>query len=87
MPSEPDVIDDATTALVAAGLDRAVVRRVLVEVRRRWSGCGVYIRTTDRAATDETIRQGLEAGERPETIARKAGVSARTVRRRASTWF
>lgn len=85
MPSEPDVIDDATNALVAAGLDCAVVRRVLVEVRHRWSG-QTYIRSTDRSR-DEIIRQGLEAGERPETIARKAGVSARTVRRRASSWF
>ena len=85
MPSEPDVIDDTAAALVAAGLDRAIVRRVLVEVRSRWVG-QVYIRATDRSR-DEIIRQGLEAGERPETIARKAGVSARTVRRRASTWF
>ena len=85
--SEPDLIDDATARLVAAGLDREIVRRVLSEVRRRWSGCEVYIRTTDRAATDETIRQGLEAGEPPEAIARRAGVSARTVRRRASSWF
>lgn len=86
MPSEPDVIDDATNALVAAGLDRAIVRRVLVEIRHRWGGSQVYIRATDRSR-DEIIRQGLEAGERPEAIARKAGVSARTVRRRASSWF
>lgn len=83
--SEPDLIDDATAALVAAGLDRAIVCRVLVEVRHRWSG-QTYVRSIDRSR-DEVIRQGLEAGERPETIARKAGVSARTVRRRASRWF
>ena len=82
---EPDLIDDATAALVAAGLDRAIVRRVLVEVRHRWSG-QVYIRSTD-PSRDDIIRQGLEAGEKPLAIARKAGVSARTVRRRASSWF
>lgn len=80
-----DVLDDAAESLARAGIDPTVVRRVLADVRARWCG-QVYIRATD-PARDEIIRLGLAAGETPETIARKAGVSTRTIRRRRSAWF
>ena len=81
-----DPIDTAAELLTRFNVEAEVRRVILTELRRQWGGAQVYIRSTD-PSRDDTIRQGLEAGERPEAIARKAGVSARTVRRRASRWF
>ena len=82
-----DPIDTAAELLTRFNVEAEVRRVILTELRRQWGGVQVYIRATDRASIDDTIRQGLESGDRPEAIARKAGVSARTVRRRASRWF
>lgn len=82
-----DPIDTAAELLTRFNVEVSVRRTIVSELRRQWGGVQVYIRATDRASIDDTIRQGLESGERPEAIAKRAGVSARTVRRRASTWF
>lgn len=85
MPEDP--VDSVARLLARLNVEGEVRRTIVSELRRQWGGEQVYIRATDRASIDDTIRQGLEAGEKPEAIARKAGVSSRTVRRRASTWF
>lgn len=80
-----DVLDDAAESLARAGLDQTIVRRVLAEVRVRWCG-QVYIRMRDPSA-DVEIRRALESGQPPREVARRVGVSERTIRRRRSAWF
>jgi DNA-binding NarL/FixJ family response regulator len=81
-----DVLDDAAESLMHAGIDPSLVRRILAEVRVRWAGCDVYIRQRDPSA-DDVIRKALEAGSPIREVARRVGVSERTVRRRRSAWL
>jgi DNA-binding NarL/FixJ family response regulator len=81
-----DVLADVSDALIAEGVDVAIVRRVLVQVRTRWAGERVYIRQSGPEREAE-IRMRIQAGEHLDHIARKAGVSPSTVRRRRSSWL
>lgn len=80
-----DPIHDAELALIAAGLDRAIIRRVLAQVRCRWAG-DVYVRARD-PEIDTEIRARLEAGEPPVQIAHRVGVHRSTITRRRSRWL
>ena len=80
-----DVLDDAAESLMHAGIDPSLVRRILADVRVRWAG-QVYIRQRDPAA-DDAIRKALEAGSPIREVARRAGVSERTIRRRRAVWL
>lgn len=81
-----DVLDDVASELIHAGLDAERVRGVLQRVRVRWAGCDAYIRQRDPSA-DDVIRKALEAGSPIREVARRVGVSERTVRRRRSAWL
>lgn len=81
-----DVLDEAAAELIQAGLDAERVQGVLRQVRARWSGCEVYIRQRE-PATEVEIRRALESGQPLREVARRAGVSERTIRRRRSMWF
>ena len=83
--SAADVLDDAADSLMRAGIDAETVRQILAEVRGRWAG-QVYIRQRDPAA-DDAIRQALEAGRPIREVARRVGVSERTIRRRRAVWL
>ena len=83
MPVDP--LDDALQSLLAAGLDADTCRRVLRVVRKRWVG-QCYVRSRD-PGIDEVIRAGIEAGETSERVARRAGVSISTIKRRRSKWL
>jgi GrpB-like predicted nucleotidyltransferase (UPF0157 family) len=82
-----DALADMTDALIAAGLEVVVVRRVAREVRTRWGGSAVYIHAVDRAARDETAREALARGASIQEAARAAECSPSTIRRRRSEWF
>ena len=81
-----DVLDDAAESLTRAGVDAVLVRRVLSDVRIRWGGAQTYIRQRDPSAESE-IRRALESGQTPREVARRVGISERTIRRRRSAWF
>ncbi|MCK7461102.1 MAG: helix-turn-helix domain-containing protein [Sphingobacterium sp.] len=79
------MLDDAAESLAQAGIDPSIVRHVLADVRARWVG-QVYIRQRDPSAEVE-IRRALESGQPLREVARRVGVSERTIRRRRSAWF
>jgi GrpB-like predicted nucleotidyltransferase (UPF0157 family) len=82
-----DALADMADALIAAGLEVVVVRRVAREVRTRWGGADCYIHSIDRAARDETAREALARGASIQEAARAAECSPSTIRRRRSEWF
>jgi len=80
-----DPLHDAALSLADAGLDAETIRRVLADVRRRWTG-RVYVRSVD-PLIDAEISRRIAAGEHPEKIARETGRHRTTIiRRRRSTW-
>jgi DNA invertase Pin-like site-specific DNA recombinase len=85
--AESDILSDLRERLLAAGLDRHIVQRVVLEARQFWGGQQVYVQAVDRENRDAVIRAALEKGLSTEEAARRAGVSARTVRRRQSSWW
>ncbi|MGB5830751.1 MAG: helix-turn-helix domain-containing protein, partial [Thiohalocapsa sp.] len=78
---------DAMRELMAKlGVEPDTARTIAGEVRLRLSGEN-YIRARDTLETHEVIREGITSREPPKQIAKRAGVSARTVRRRRSRWL
>lgn len=84
---EPDPIDACRELLQSSGVDVRVIAHVCRTLRVRYGGSETYIRRRDRPAIDSVIRSGLERGEAPEAIARRAGVSTSTIRRRRRSWL
>jgi hypothetical protein len=82
-----DALADMADALIAAGVEVVLVRRVTREVRVRWGGSQVYIHAIDRASRDETAREALARGASIQEAARVAECSPATIRRRRSEWF
>ena len=80
-----DPLSDALQSLVAAGADPAVCRRVLADVRSKWSG-DCYIKAIDREARNATIQAELAAGESVREVAKKVNASQTTVRRVWRDW-
>lgn len=85
--AEIDILSDLRERLQAAGLDPSIVQRVILEARQVWGGEQVYVQAVDRESRDVVIRAALEKGLSVDEAAKRAGVSARTVRRRASSWW
>lgn len=85
--AESDILSDLRERLLAAGLDSAIVQRVILEARQFWGGETIYIPAVDRENRDAVIRAALEKGLSVDEAAKRAGVSARTVRRRQSSWW
>jgi len=85
MTAPADPLHDAALALLAAGLDAAIVCRELAAVRQRWQGQS-YIRARDPLDDDEIDRR-LAAGEHPEHVARAVGRHRSTIVRRRSRWL
>lgn len=83
----PDLLSDAAELLKAAGIDSAIVQRVIRELRRRWGGDTPYIPQIDRDTRNETIKQALDTAQPIAVIAKKAGCSPATVRRKRSEWL
>lgn len=81
-----DALSDAAEALIQAGLEAAIVRRVLREVRVRWTG-QVYIQAIDRTARDQAAAEVLRQGGKDHEAAQVAGCSVSTIRRRRSEWL
>lgn len=84
---QPDPLSDTLEALLRLGLDEAICRRAISEIRRRWGGGVAYIRAVDREAREAVIRHGLENGDPVREIARRAEVHPATVRRKRSGWL
>ena len=82
-----DVLHDAADLLKSAGIDPALVQRIIAELRRRWGGAAEYIQRHDRRQRDEQIRVALEAGKPVDTIAKAVECSPRTIRRKRSEWL
>jgi len=82
-----DVLDDCRDLLTGANVPEGTVSRIVGELRHRWGGSQCYIRATDRAERDATIRRALESGADAHQAARAAGVSPSTVRRRRAQWL
>ncbi|MGB5832714.1 MAG: hypothetical protein WBG92_12080 [Thiohalocapsa sp.] len=82
----PDAVDEMESLMRQFGIDGEVRRTIAREVRALHQG-QVYIRAADRLGTDEVIREGITNREPPTQIAKRAGGSARTIRRRRSTWL
>ncbi len=74
---QPDPLSDTLEALLRLGLDEAICRRAISEIRRRWGG----------GAREALIRSGLENGDPVREIARRAEVHPATVRRKRSGWL
>jgi hypothetical protein len=60
--AESDILSDLRERLLAAGLDRVIVQRVVLEARQFWGGDTVYVQTADREHRDTMIRAALEKG-------------------------
>jgi hypothetical protein len=76
-----DVLSDTAQALISAGLDEAIVRRVIRGQRVRWGGGAVYVRLIDQGERKDAIRQAVARGLSPSRVASVVGCSDDTVRR------
>ena len=83
---EPDVVDDLRRLALTLGVEPATARTLADELRKRWAG-QVYIRSRDDQAIDERISKALADGSDLQAVARLAGVSVSTVKRRRSRWL
>lgn len=83
----PDILNDAADLLKSAGIDPAIVRRVVAELRRRWGGDTPYIPQLDRQSRDAEIKAALDSGKPIDVVARTARCSPATVRRKRSQWL
>lgn len=82
-----DVLHDAAELLKSAGVDAALIKRVVSELRRRWGGASEYIQRHDRQARDEAIKSGLNNGQAVNEVAKAVECSPRTIRRKRSQWL
>lgn len=82
-----DVLNDAAELLKSAGVDGALIKRVVAELRRRWGGASEYIQRHDRQARDEAIRSALNDGQAVNEVAKAVDCSPRTIRRKRSEWL
>ena len=82
-----DVLNDAAELLKSAGVDGALIKRVVAELRRRWGGASEYIQRHDRQARDEAIRSALNDGQSVNEVAKAVDCSPRTIRRKRSEWL
>ena len=82
-----DVLHDAAELLKSAGVDAALIKRVVSELRRRWGGASEYIQRHDRQARDEEIRAALNDGQAVNEVAKAVECSPRTIRRKRSQWL
>jgi Mor family transcriptional regulator len=73
--------------LKSAGVDAALIKRVVSELRRRWGGASEYIQRHDRQARDEAIKSGLNNGQAVNEVAKAVECSPRTIRRKRSQWL
>jgi len=82
-----DVLHDAAELLKSAGVDGALIKRVVGELRRRWGGSAGYILRHDRQARDEAIKAALHDGQAVNEVAKAVDCSPRTIRRKRSEWL
>lgn len=82
-----DVLHDVAELLKSAGIDPAVIRPLIAELRQRWGGSAEYIQRHDRRARDEIIKTALSAGRPVTEVAKTAECSPRTIRRKRSEWL
>lgn len=82
-----DVLHDAAELLKSAGVDAALIKQVVSELRRRWGGASEYIQRHDRQARDEAIKSGLNNGQAVNEVAKAVECSPRTIRRKRSQWL
>ena len=82
-----DVLSDCAARLLKAGIAPELVIRTIAEVRRDWGGCSEYVAKIDRDRRDATIKEALTAGLPVDEVAKKAGCSTRTIRRKRSQWL
>jgi len=73
-------------ALIRAGADPQLCRRLLAEVRRRWVG-QCYIRAVDRELRNAEIQAAIQAGEPVMAVAKRVQASVYTVRRVRREWL
>lgn len=84
---EPDILADAMTRLLKAGIAPDVVIRTISEVRQAWRGATVYIHSIDRHARDKAITEALTAGLPITKTAKAARCHVSTVRKVKSEWL
>ena len=80
----PDLIDDVAEFLLQAGIDNAVVDRVIITARRNWGGASHYIKRIDRRVRNTAIQKALASGASMSATARALKISLQTVKRNIS---
>ena len=81
----PDPLSDMLKALVRAGIDPILSRRLVAEVRQRWTG-QCYIQAVDRESRNAEVRQALAAGVPVKEVARRVQAHPATIRRIRREW-
>lgn len=76
-----DLLTDIAEALTAAGVDPALVRRVLADTRRMYGGGSVYVRKRDAQKQSSEVRSLVRQGLSFRAVSRELGCSDGTVRR------
>ena len=76
-----DLLTDLAEALTAAGVDPALVRRVLADTRRMYGGGSVYVRKRDAQKQSSEVRSLVALGLSFRATARELGIADGTVRR------
>ena len=84
---EPDPLDTMRDYLMKFAVEPSAVRTAIAETRKQFGGASNYIRAIDRPARDADIRAALTAGKPVDAVAKLAGCSPATVRRRRSRWL
>lgn len=80
-----DPLSDALRSLIAAGADPVTCRRVMAQVRAKWSG-ECYIKAVDVEDRNAEIQAKLRAGKSLRKVANEVGTSPTTVRRVWRDW-
>jgi Mor family transcriptional regulator len=82
-----DILHDIEARMIGAGVDGDTIRRILSEVRRDWAGENTYIARHGEDPRVIISRRNLallrdwQRGERVPYLARKYGISVKTVYR------
>lgn len=85
--AEPDILADCASRLKKAGLESAVVNKVIAELRRTYAGTECYIHAIDRKIRDAAIVDALNTGLPIDEVAKKVQCHSSTVRRVKSDWL
>lgn len=87
MAGDCDLLHDVGRRFIESGIETSLVHSIISDMRKIWGGDEVYIQAIDRSARDRIIRDGHKNGTPIKELAKKAGCTEKTAKKKiADSW-